>query len=153
MNPKIKEAILILMQKNESTVRLLQEWLNKESLNTMAAIGGASVVANIYNGIETILELLIRRVHEREISGAEWHKTVIFIAHDLGYVPDEILGIINGMRDFRHVRRHGYDLELEQNMVRENALEAIRAHDVITKKILEIHPTLNIQTLTDTSSK
>jgi hypothetical protein len=142
MNPKIEEAILILMQKNEATVLLLQEWLNRESWNTMEAIGVASVVANIYNGVETILELLIRRVHEREISGAEWHKTVIFIAHELGYVPDEILDIVNGMRDFRHVKRHGYDLELEQNMVRTNAPEAIQAHNIITKRILEMHPAL-----------
>jgi hypothetical protein len=142
MNPKIEEAILILMRKNEATVLLLQEWLNKESWNTMEAIGAASVVTNIYNGIETILELLIRRVHEREISGAEWHKTLILIAHELGYVPDEIWGTINGMRDFRHMRRHGYDMELEQDMVRANAPEAIQAHDVITKRILEMHPAL-----------
>jgi hypothetical protein len=142
MNPKIEESILILMQKNEATVEFLQEWLSKASWNTMETIGVASVVANIYNGIETILELLIRRVHEREISGNEWHKAVILTAHELGYVPDEILDVINGMRDFRHVKRHGYDLELDSDMIRANAPEAVRAHDIITKSILEIHPSL-----------
>jgi hypothetical protein len=104
MNPKVEEAILILMQKNEATVGLLQEWLDKEPWNAMEAIGIASVVANIYNGIETILEILIRRVHGKEISGAEWHKAVIFTANECGYVPGGILGVINGMRDFRHVK-------------------------------------------------
>jgi hypothetical protein len=70
------------------------------------------------------------------------HKAVILTAHALGYIPDEILGTINGMRDFRHVKRHGYDLELDPGMVRENAPEAIQAHDIITKRILEIHPEL-----------
>jgi hypothetical protein len=142
MNPKIEEAVFILMRKNEATVLLLQEWLDKESWNPMEAIGVASVVANIYNGIETLLELLIRKVHGKEISGAEWHKAVISKAHELGYVPDEILGVINGMRDFRHVKRHGYDLELEPDIVRENAPEAVQAHNIIANKILEIHPEL-----------
>jgi hypothetical protein len=33
MNPKVKEAILILLQKNEATVQLLREWLGKEPWN------------------------------------------------------------------------------------------------------------------------
>jgi hypothetical protein len=108
----------------------------------MEAIGVASVVANVYNGIETVLELLIRKAHGREISGQEWHKAVIATARELGYVPDEILDIVNGMRDFRHVKRHGYDLELDPDMVRANAPEAVYAHDIISKRILEIHPAL-----------
>jgi hypothetical protein len=142
MNPKVEEAVFLLMRKNESTVSLLQEWLGKESWNAMEAIGVASVVANVYNGIETVLELLIRKAHGREISGPEWHKSVIFAARELGYVPDEILDIVNGMRDFRHVKRHGYDLELDPDMVRANAPEAVFAHDVISNRILEMHPTL-----------
>jgi hypothetical protein len=142
MNPKVEESLILLIQKNESTVQLLRKWLDRESWNTMEAIGVASVVANVYNGIETVLELLIRKVHGREISGAEWHKAVIFTARELGYVHDEILGIINGMRDFRHLKRHGYDLELDPDMVRANAPEAVHAHDVITKQILEMHPEL-----------
>jgi hypothetical protein len=59
---------------------------------------------------------------------------LIFTARELGYVPDEILGIINGMRDFRHVKRHGYDLELEPAMVRANAPEAIHALNAINEK-------------------
>jgi hypothetical protein len=142
MNPKVEEAIILLMQKNESTTRLLQEWLGRASWNAMEAIGVASVVANVYNGIETVLELLIRRVHGREITGREWHKAVIAAARDLGYVPDEILDIVNGMRDFRHVKRHGYDLELDPDMVRANAPEAVYAHNIISDRILEMHPTL-----------
>jgi hypothetical protein len=142
MNPKVRESLILLMQKNESTARLLQEWLDGRSWNAMEAIGVASVVANVYNGIETVLELLIRKVHGREISGAEWHKAVIFTARELGYVPDEILGIINGMRDFRHVKRHGYDLELDSGMVRTSAPEAVHAHKVIAERILELHPEL-----------
>jgi hypothetical protein len=148
MNLKIEESILILMRKNEATVQLLQEWLDKDSWNTMEAIGVASVLANIYNGIETILELLIRRVYNKEIAGAEWHKSLIFMAHELGYVPSEMLEVVNGMRDFRHVKRHGYDLELDSDMIRENAPEAIQAHNIITKRILEIHPSL--QTISKT---
>lgn len=142
MNPKVEEAVFILMQKNEATVWLLQEWLDKESWNAMEAIGVASVVANIYNGIETLLELLIRKVHGKEISGAEWHKAVISKAHELGYIPDEILGVINGMRDFRHVKRHGYDLELEPDIVRANAPEAVQAHNIIANRIWGMHPEL-----------
>jgi hypothetical protein len=142
MNPKVEESIVLLMEKNETTAEFLQEWLDKESWNPMEAIGVASVVANIYNGIETVLELLIRKVHDQEITGTEWHKAVIFKARELGYVPNEILGIINGMRDFRHVMRHGYDLEVEPEMVRANAPEAIHAYRVISKCISNMHPSL-----------
>jgi hypothetical protein len=89
-----------------------------------------------------VLELLIRKVHGQEISGTEWHKAIVFKARELGYVPDEIVGVINGMRDFRHVMRHGYDLELEPDMVRENAPEAIHAYRVISKRIFDMHPAL-----------
>jgi hypothetical protein len=131
----VEEAIILLMQKNEATVWLLQKWPDKDSWNTMEAIGVASVAANVYNGIETLLELLIKKVHGREISGAEWHKAVIFTARELGYIPDEILDIINGMRDFRHVKRHGYDLELNADMVRANAPEAVQSRGSVERTI------------------
>lgn len=142
MNPKVRESIEILMEKNDSTVAFLQEWLQKESWNTMEAIGVASVVANVYNGIETVLELLARKVHDKNISGGNWHKEIIYIACELGYVPQDMLHIINGMRDFRHFKRHGYDIDIEPDQIRESAPEAIQAHQAISQRIIEIHPEL-----------
>ena len=142
MNPKVRESITILMTKNDSTADFLQQWLDKEPWNSMEAIGAASVVANVYNGIETVLELLIRKVHGITISGAEFHKALLTTADNLGYIPVDIVSILNGMRDFRHFKRHGYDIELEPDQVREYAPQAIAAHRAVANRILEKHPEL-----------
>ena len=142
MNPKVRESITILMMKNDSTVDFLQEWLDKKKWNSMEAIGVASVVANVYNGIETVLELLVRKVHGITISGAEFHKTLLTTADDLGYIPIDIISIMSGMRDFRHFKRHGYDIELEPDQVRAYAPQAIVAHRAVAGRILEKHPEL-----------
>jgi hypothetical protein len=89
------------------------------------------VVESIYSGLEQTLKTIADEVDDRPPSGRDWHAVLLkamAASGPLGRPP--VIGpvtfrLLDDLRRFRHVSRHRYALELDEEGVGQN-LAAVR---------------------------
>jgi hypothetical protein len=78
----------------------------------------AQILHSFYNGIESIIVLILKNMNEKLPNGYKWHKTLLEISfgQNTRYFKifrDEMKNILNDYLNFRHFIRHSYSSELK----------------------------------------
>jgi len=78
----------------------------------------AQIIHSFYNGIESIIILIIKNMNEKLPNDYKWHKTLLEISfgknkRNFKIFRDEIKNILNEYLNFRHFIRHSYSSELK----------------------------------------
>jgi uncharacterized protein YutE (UPF0331/DUF86 family) len=101
------------------------------------------LLGDIYMSIERILRLFIENVYgEKIVKDESWHKRLIYSAGQKGLLPGEIESTLQEMRRFRHLLTHGYGVEMDEEELRKNIPEAIKAYFAVESHIVKIFPEL-----------
>lgn len=91
--------------------------LNTDSFTELA--GAAYLLHNIYNAFENSFEQISRSFENHVKDVSKWHKELLgkmFLEISgirPAVFPQELRGILNELRGFRHVFRHSYDFEID----------------------------------------
>jgi hypothetical protein len=78
----------------------------------------AQILHSFYNGIESIIVLILKNINEKLPNDHKWHKTLLEISfgqntRTFKIFRDEIKNILNDYLNFRHFIRHSYSSELK----------------------------------------
>jgi len=78
----------------------------------------AQILHSFYNGIESILVLILKNIDEIIPNDYKWHKTLLEISfgqntRNFKVFRDEVKNILNDYLNFRHFIRHSYSSELK----------------------------------------
>jgi len=78
----------------------------------------AQILHSFYNGIESIIVLILKNINEKLPNDHKWHKTLLDIAFgqntkNYKIFRDEIQNTLNDYLNFRHFIRHSYSSELK----------------------------------------
>lgn len=91
--------------------------MNPEAFTELA--GAAYLLHNIYNALENTFEQISRSFENHVKDVSKWHKELLgkMFLEIRGIrpavFPQELRGILNELRGFRHVFRHSYDFEID----------------------------------------
>jgi hypothetical protein len=78
----------------------------------------AQILHSFYNGIESIIVLILKNINEKIPNDYKWHKTILEISfgqntRNIKIFRDEIKKLLNDYLNFRHFIRHSYSSELK----------------------------------------
>ncbi|WP_299077267.1 hypothetical protein [uncultured Fretibacterium sp.] len=101
------------------------------------------LLGDLYMSVENILRLLIEGVYKEKIAKDDsWHKRLVEVGNEKGLLPSDIEPTLDGMRRFRHRLTHGYGIEMDEALLRENIPEAIRAYEKMEAHAKSLFPEL-----------
>ena len=143
-----KKSLCIVFEKSRRTASELQATLQDIpapwSLTVYA--GAGMLLGDLYMSVENIMRLFIEGVYKEKIAKDDsWHKRLIDTGKEKGLLPPNIEPTLNSMRRFRHRLTHGYGIEMDEALLRENIPEAIRAYEKMETHIKSMFPELNEQ--------
>jgi hypothetical protein len=77
----------------------------------------AQILHSFYNGIESVIILILKNLNEKLPNDTKWHKTLLEISfgqnsRNFKIFRDEIKNNLNEYLNFRHYIRHSYSSEL-----------------------------------------
>ncbi|MEW5947650.1 MAG: hypothetical protein AB1742_15785 [bacterium] len=113
----------------DETVNLLKDTLGRIEIGSVEIMAVATMLQNIYMGIENILDHILRNVHgTRTDRGGAWHKELLkkAVAHDI--ISQGVHDMLREHLVFRHYHVHGYGYMLkwsEMKPLAENAEAAV----------------------------
>ncbi len=141
-----KKSLCIVFEKSRRTVSELQTALQDIpapwSLTVCAGVG--MLLGDLYMSVENVLRLFIEGVYKEKIAKDDsWHKRLVEAGNAKGLLPPDIEPTLSGMRRFRHRLTHGYGVEMDEALLRENIPEAIRAYEKVETHIKSLFPELN----------
>jgi uncharacterized protein YutE (UPF0331/DUF86 family) len=111
------------------------------SLPICAGIG--VLLGDLYMSVERILRLFLESVYgEKIVKDEAWHKRLIEAGYGKNLLPLGIESTLQGMRDFRHLLTHGYGIDMDENELRKNIPDAIRAYRDVEAHIVRLFPEL-----------
>jgi hypothetical protein len=78
----------------------------------------AQILHSFYNGIESVIVLILKNLNEKLPNDNKWHKTLLEISfgkntRNFKIFRDEINIVLNKYLNFRHFVRHSYSSELK----------------------------------------
>lgn len=84
----------------------------------------AQILHSFYNGIESVIVLILKNINEKLPNDHKWHKTLLEIAFGnnskkVKLLRDDIKDLLNDYMSFRHFLRHSYSSELEWDDMKE----------------------------------
>jgi hypothetical protein len=147
--PLLKAEIKRQLEKMAHSHRELAEFVHKLGADQLpdnyqkAAIG--YYLHNFYNGCENIFSL-IARTFENNIGGDQWHRDLLYrMTLEIqsvrpAVIDEELCGILDNFRSFRHVFRHCYSFELDwarEKIVFDQREEAWRRFETAMKSFLK----------------
>lgn len=142
------KSLCIVFEKSRRTVSELQATLRDipAPWSLTVCAGAGMLLGDIYMSVENILRLFIEGVYQEKIPKDEsWHKRLVDAGKEKGLLPPDIEPTLNGMRRFRHRLTHGYGIEMDEALLRENIPEAIRAYENVETHVKSLFPELNGQ--------
>jgi hypothetical protein len=120
----------------------IKVWLDKPAKDVSqydrAAIG--YYLHSFYNGCEALFTT-IARFFENDLSSESWHKDLLRrMTYEInGYRPavidEELYGLLNDFRGFRHIFRHSYTFELDWERERLVALKFEQASSLLAEQV------------------
>lgn len=108
MKPK-KEFLLRERENLIATFNLLQETLKRKVQGKPEQIACATLIANLYTGMENIIRFLCqdKQLTISSKSGA-WHKDLLKTAQEQGIITNDLYATLLQFLVFRHYHVHGY---------------------------------------------
>lgn len=140
-----KKSLRIVFEKSRRTVSELQATLQDIPAPWSLTIcaGAGMLLGDLYMSVENILRLLIEGVYKEKIAKDDsWHKRLVEVGNEKGLLPSDIEPTLDGMRRFRHRLTHGYGIEMDEALLRENIPEAIRAYEKMEAHAKSLFPEL-----------
>lgn len=103
----------------DETISLMNATLLREEIGMVEVMAVATMLQNIYMGIETILGHILRTVHnvKTERSGA-WHKELLNSARNNNIISQDVHDILREHLVFRHYHIHGYGYMLKWSEIK-----------------------------------
>jgi hypothetical protein len=98
----------------------------------------AQILHSFYNGVESVVMLILKNINEKLPNDGRWHKTLFDISFGQNVrkfliFRDDIKDSLEEYLSFRHFIRHSYSSELEWSEM-----------EILTKNIEEIWKTIKI---------
>lgn len=141
-----RKSLCIVFEKSRRTISELQAALRDTPWSLTVRAGAGMLLGDLYMSVENILRLFIEGVYKEKIPKDEsWHKRLVDAGEEKGLLPPDIEPTLNGMRRFRHRLTHGYGIEMDEALLRENIPEAIRVYEKVETHIKSLFPELNEQ--------
>lgn len=140
-----KKSLRIVFEKSRRTVSELQATLQDIPAPWSLTIcaGAGMLLGDLYMSVENILRLLIEGVYKEKIAKDDsWYKRLVEVGNEKGLLPSDIEPTLDGMRRFRHRLTHGYGIEMDEALLRENIPEAIRAYEKMEAHAKSLFPEL-----------
>ena len=84
----------------------------------------AQILHSFYNGIESVIMLILKSINEKLPNDNKWHKTLLEMSFGsnskkVNLLRDDIKDLLNDYMSFRHFIRHSYSSELEWDDMKE----------------------------------
>jgi hypothetical protein len=133
------------LYKNMLLLEDLKDVVHDENWGRRDVTAAGAWLAELYQSVETILKILLVRLYEQNISGdnAQWHRQLLRIAKEKGYVSDDIYFIMDELLSFRHFQRHQYSIDFDEDEIRQGIIDIIPAYVILVENMLKKHPILS----------
>lgn len=102
----------------EQALRYLDEARARESQSPVELAAIATFLHNIYNGIENILNQILKAKGVRVTRSETWHKDVLETSVHHGIVSEALADRLYEYLTFRHFFIHGYGFMLDEAQLR-----------------------------------
>ncbi|MCY2931944.1 MAG: hypothetical protein NTV86_21110 [Planctomycetota bacterium] len=109
----LKEALQVEFDLVEQTLAALPAPEDLESLTLLELSGAAAFLQNIYNAFENIFKRLALAKGLKIPTGPSWHKDILQLAIDNGFISEPTAGSLIALLGFRHFVSHGYAVTLD----------------------------------------
>jgi len=121
-----KELEIIILLNKKNKIRMLDE----------IEIRGASLsLAALYNGMERILNDILKKQFKVSTDNQSWHKQVLEESLAYNIISKEIFRDLKGFLAFRHFVRHAYSFEIKPQTIE---MIVKKAPDLVNQFISEI---------------
>jgi uncharacterized protein YutE (UPF0331/DUF86 family) len=121
----------------EDTVPSMREYLDLPEWDKIQLAGMGMCLGDIYKALEQSLRCVLENIEGKKIAKNEsWHSNLLSLSEEMGLIPEDIRGTVQGMLKYRHHLHHGYGVQLNERLVRKYAPEAIDAFNAFTKHII-----------------
>jgi uncharacterized protein YutE (UPF0331/DUF86 family) len=119
--PGARASLAAVISRDIESIRRLEPLL--ERLQAQASYSTRSGVAyalhNIYNALENSFDQISRTFENHVVDPTGWHRELMLkMFLDVpgirpSVLPEAVRVMLNDLRSFRHIFRHGYDFELD----------------------------------------
>ena len=120
-----------------TTANILEANLRKPSWDATELVGVGTLISNLYMGIERVFRFFLEDAEIKIAKNETWHIDMLRAAKAEGLVPEGLDETLRGMLNYRHLQVHGYGYMLDEERIRNNAPDALRAADMFEKHIKE----------------
>ena len=129
LNDDVKQFLCNEWGREHRTVTKLQENLAELSAwKHQYLTSSGAYLGDIYKAVENTLRMLIEEIKDEKLQRNErWHQSLLEKSYERGLIPEENYKTIRGMLNYRHFYVHGYAVELNEEIIRQRAPEAIKA--------------------------
>ena len=109
----LRETVQVEFDLVEQTLAAMPAPERLESLSRLELSGAAAFLQNIYNAFENIFKRLALASGLEIPTGPSWHKDILQLALDKGFVSESTAGSLVPLLGFRHFVSHGYAVTLD----------------------------------------
>ena len=92
-------------------------------------------VQNVYTGIESILQYLLKKKGENIPKSPTWHYDLLKTSYACGLIPPETQPMLENLMKYRHRHVHGYGHMLDELKLRELAAPISEIFELFYKHI------------------
>lgn len=109
------------------------QWANRTAV--------ASGIHNIFNGVEDIFKSVAKDIDGSVPAGGDWHQDLLdqMVAEIEGIRPavisNDLYELLNELKQFRHLVRHKYGVELKSERVEENYGKMLKAFTLFQNQL------------------
>jgi len=127
----------------EDTAPAMKGYLDLPEWDKIQLAGMGMFLGDIYKAVEQSLRCILESIEGNKIpKGESWHSNLLKLSVETGLIPEKIRNTLQGMLKYRHRIHHGYGVNLNEGMLRQNTSEAIAAFIEFTGHIKKLYPEL-----------
>lgn len=112
---KLSERIQVELDNIIKVLDEISKISNKKKKSTAELAGLATFIHNFYNGIENILNQILKEQKIKVIRSETWHKDLLKISAENNVITDNLKTELSGYLAFRHFFVHAYGFMLRED--------------------------------------
>lgn len=132
----LPEAVQVEFDMVEQTLAVLPAPDELESLTRLELSGAAAFLQNIYSAFENIFKRLALAKGLDIPTGPSWHKDILQLAVDNGFIGQSTAGSLIALLGFRHFVSHGYAVTLDARQMEPLVRAMPATYEAFKKDIL-----------------